>query len=153
MLLRRFLDRAGRFREWLGGDVGETSAGRQERMRRKAERDRLGYRPPLGPAEAAEVFEMGELVEAWNSGEQMVIPPATVPLSMPTVREPTPAEVFATNPLDAPMVEVDRSSPFYRSVLDGQAAWLSPETVDRLESPTGTWTRGDLAELLARGER
>ncbi len=140
MLLRRFLARA---------QAALRSMSREERHRRAAERDRLGVRPALGAAEAAEVSAMGELVEAWHSGEQKVIPPALVTLPWPVVRPPTKAERFAADPLRAPLAEVERSSPFYRSVLDGQADWMSQDTIDRLESPTGTWTRGDIAALLA----
>jgi len=139
MPLRRFLARARAARMWCS---------RPERHRRKMARELALPLKELSPAEARDYAPLREGLEIWKTGEQ-----TAVPLAMPTVRQPTPAEVFAADPLGAPLADVDRSSPFYSSVLDGQAAWLSQETVDRLESPTGTWTRGDMAALLARGER
>jgi hypothetical protein len=102
----------------------------------------------LSPAEARDYAPLREGIAMWRTGEQ-----TTVSLPWPVLRPPTKAEAFAADPLGAPLAGVERYSPFYSSVLDGQAAWLSQETVDRLESPTGTWTRGDIAALLARGER
>lgn len=121
---------------------------REERHRRKMQRVLALPLKELSPAEARDYAPLAEGIEMWKSGEQ-----TTVPLPMPTVRQPTPAEVFAAHALDAPIPEVERSIPFFRSVLDGQADWMSQDTIDRLESPTGTWTRGDIAALLARGER
>lgn len=125
-----------------------SALSREERHRRKVQRELVSPLRELSPAEARDYAPLREGIEIWKTGEQ-----TAVPLPMPTVREPTPAEVFAADPLGAPLAEVERSSPFYRSVLAGQADWMSQDTIDRLESPTGTWTRGDIAALLARGER
>lgn len=139
-MLRRFLARAQAALVWCS---------RPERHRRKMARELALPLRELSPVDAAEYDRLHEGIEAWKTGEQ-----TAVPLPMPTVRELEPAEVFAADPLGAPLVDVDRSSPFYRSVLDGQADWMSKETLDHLESPTGTWTRGDIDRLLAeRGSR
>lgn len=106
----------------------------------------------LSPVEAADVARIGEAVHQWQSGEQHAVP---VPVTLLSYAEPIgpkpadPHEVFAADALGAPIPEVERFSPFYRSVLAGQTAWMSQVTIDSLESPTGTWTRGDIAALLA----
>jgi hypothetical protein len=63
----------------------------------------------------------------------------------------TAAEMFAADPLGAPLHEVPRVNPFYADVLNGQSTWMSEQTRTDLESVTGYWTADFMKELIEKG--
>jgi len=99
-------------------------------------------------------------VEAWHwepqfdHDEPIGPEPATPPLEHEQPIGPAPAtaaEMFAADPLGAPLPDVARLNPFYADVLKGQSTWMSEQTRTDLESVTGYWTAGQLKELIERG--
>ena len=133
-----------RLRDWLN---------REERHRRKAEQARRrGRHDTLSPAEAAEVFEMSELVHQIRTGEfpliEAVIAPEPIGPAQPTVDDEY--ALFAKDPLTAPLPgRPARDQALFAEVLNSSE--LHPSLVDDLNT-TRSWDAGYLAKL-ARGER
>jgi len=156
-------------RDWL------RSKSKAERHRRKVERELWSPLPPVPADEVAELDRLDEGIRIWKTGEFPAIPlaegmviapslhdeslgpePATPHLEHDEPIGPAPAtaaELFAADPLAAPLHEVPRVNPFYADVLNGQSTWMSEQTRTDLESVTGYWTAGQLKELIERGKR
>lgn len=65
----------------------------------------------------------------------------------------TAAELFAADPLGAPLPDVLRVNPSYAHVLKGQSTWMSPDVLANLEGPTGYWRADDFKKIAERGRR
>lgn len=148
-----------RLREWFGSVL--QAATRQERHRRRAERDRLAPPPPLTAAEAAEVFEAGQFVQAIKTGELPIVvldPERPGIFVYPEPIGPQPPTVddrwrlFNAEPLTAELPgDPAKDSPFYRHVLDEHAPSLDPVVLANLEDKTGYWRVEDFAALRPGG--